>query len=223
MDLESALHLHEAISIGVTETSGIFRAAITAVIERSTPPWTALLRCGRDALRSLDPDTVACFDRAGAFAGIPGPDVLTWWDELVAKAYADRDLDFCIKGREAERRSLDYERRRVNDLPGAPPPVWKALDNNMAGYDIQSSMTIAGALRPKLVEVKGSTRKPLAFHVTRNEWQTAIRHPQNYFFQVWHLATDDMVELSVSDAEGHMPVDRGNGQWQEVVVELSPC
>lgn len=220
VDFDGAISMHEMISVGLTEGPGIFRAAITMVVERSAPPWSALLRRGRDALRGLDPDTVACFDRAGAFAHIPEPDVLLWWDALAAKAYADRDLDLCTRGREAERRSLEYERLLIKDLPGAPTPVWRALDSNLAGYDVLSSMMLAGALRPKLIEVKGSARLPLRFHVTRNEWDTAIRNPQTYFFQVWHLATDHMVELSVDEAKAHMPLDRGCGLWQDVVVDL---
>lgn len=220
LDLESAIFLHEAVPLGINKQRDIFQATIKFIVGRASPPWTALLRRGRDALKSLDPDIVACFDRAGAFVQIPETDVLLWWDELATQAYADRDLDICALGREAERRSLNYERQRIQEFPGAPAPVWKALDNNLVGYDIQSSMYAAEALVPKLIEVKGSTRMPMTFYVTRNEWETAVRNPQTYFFQVWHLGTDQMTELSVSDVESHMPLDQGCGQWRETLVEL---
>lgn len=220
LDFESASLLHEAVPRGIDKPREIFQATIKLVVARSSPPWTALLRRGRDALKCLDPDTIACFDRAGAFAQVPEPDVLRWWDELAAQAYADRDLDLCVIGREAERRSLDYEHQRLQELPHAPAPVWKALDNNLVGYDIQSSMHGPEALVPKLIEVKGSMRTPMTFHVSRNEWDTAVRHPLTYFFQVWHLESDRMVELSVSEVAAHMPLDQGSGRWRETLVEL---
>ena len=220
LDFESAIRLHEVLPVNISEPRAIFQATITLVAGRCSPPWTALLRRGRGALEVLDPDTVACFDRAGAFAQIPDADVLRWWDELASQAYADRDLARCAIGREAERRSLVYERRRLQELPDAPAPVWKALDNNLVGYDIQSWLEGPNALLPKLVEVKGSTRMPMTFHVSRNEWETAVRNPLTYFFQVWHLDTDQMVELSVCAVRAHMPLDQGRGQWQEALVEL---
>ena len=220
LDFESAIRLHEAVPLNIDEPRAIFQATITLVVARCSPPWTALLRRGRDALEVLDPDTVTCFDRAGAFAHIPDADVLRWWDELASQAYADRDLARCAIGREAERRSLAYERQRLQELPCAPAPVWKALDNNLVGYDIQSSLQGPNALVPKLVEVKGSARMPMSFHVSRNEWETAVRNPLTYFFQVWHLDTDHMLELSVSDVKAHMPFDQGRGKWQEAIVEL---
>lgn len=222
LDFDRALSLHEVIPVGLMETRAVFQATVVAVFERASPPWSALLRRGRDALRDLDPDTLTCFERAGALLHVPDPDVLRWWDELSARIYAEADLDRCRIGRDAERRSLEYERERLKGIPGAPPPSWKALDNNLAGYDIQSSMVEDELIRPKLVEVKGTVRQPIAFHITRNEWETATRHRRTYFFQIWHLATDRMVELSVDDVEAHVPVDRGRGQWREILVEIPP-
>lgn len=223
LDFDSALFLHKWLPPDRTLARDVYQGVIDAVVEQAAPPWLALVARGREAIASLDADTVACFRRAGAFDPAPDPDVIQWWDRLAAFAYADRDLARCATGREAERRSLMLERIRLGALPGAPAPVWKALDSNLAGYDIQSWIATEERLQPKYIEVKGSLQEPPSFFVTRNEWDTATRNLNFYVFHIWQLRAGLLLELPAADIAGHIPNDRGAGRWQELKIEVRSC
>jgi len=162
-----------------------------------------------------------CFQRAGAFEATPSAAVTQWWDELAALAYANTDAGRIAIGRQAERLSLDYERACLAGSCDAPALIWKALDTNAAGYDIQSWWRpFGGDWSPKYIEVKGSQRDPPTLFLTRHEWSTAIRLAGSYVFQVWDLTSGRMAELSVAQMSSHVPSDNGQGLWQEAKVQL---
>lgn len=220
LDLPSACVLHDLVEPEIVDRQALYRHVIRLVAVKASPTWCALLRTGRDALRAGDPDVLVCFQRAGAFDPQPSPSIVAWWDDLASLAYADRDRDRIATGRQAERLSLDYERRRLARHTGAPEPIWKSLDSNAAGYDIQSWNLLEDRWIPKYIEVKGSKWDPPGLHLTRHEWNTAVRHGPTHIFQVWELARCRMAEVSVDEMAAHIPMDNGAGEWEEVIVSL---
>lgn len=220
LDLENACILHELLAPEIIDRQALYRHVIRLVAIQASPPWCALLRSGRDALSAADPDVFVCFQRTGVFDPHPAPLIVEWWDELASLAYTDLDIGRVARGRQAERLSLEYERRRLALHPGAPEVTWKSLDSNAAGYDIQSWDRLEQRWVPKYIEVKGSEWDPLRLHLTRHEWNTAARHGAMYTFQVWDLARSRMTEVSVEQMAAHIPTDNGKGAWEEAIVEL---
>ncbi|MEQ7328395.1 DUF3883 domain-containing protein [Xanthomonas campestris pv. campestris] len=222
LDLPSACVLHDLVEPEIVDRQALYRHVIRVIAVKASPSWCALLRTGRDALRAGDPDVLVCFQRAGAFDPEPSPSIVEWWDDLASSAYADLNMDLIATGRQAERLSLDYERRRLALYAGAPEPIWKSLDSNAAGYDIQSWDLHGDHWAPKYIEVKGSKSDMPRLHLTRHEWNTAVRHGATHMFQVWELTRCRMAEISVDEMAAHIPTDNGAGAWKEVVVTLPP-
>lgn len=81
-----------------------------------------------------------------------------------------------------------------------------------------------------MIEVKacGHAKGQLRFFLTRNEWDTALRHPDSWLVHFWRVAdirskqvqTPHRVVL-VSELVSSVPVDVGiEGRWTECVIHL---
>ncbi|WP_246867553.1 DUF3883 domain-containing protein [Diaphorobacter sp. LR2014-1] len=114
-----------------------------------------------------------------------------------------------------------FEKHFFNGLLGIERhPKWIAIEDNTAGYDVQSYDT--GLTEPvsKLIEVKSCSRELVQIFITRNEWETAISSAPHYQFHVWLLPEKKLIELSVNDIAPHIPQNQGHGIWQSVGVTL---
>lgn len=220
MDYGTAQAMLEVLGLARESPVENYQLLIEAEADKG-PAWLVALPRGRRALRdALSPDAGECFKRAGAFDEAPSADVVAFLDRLANKARAHANLALVDSGRQAERMSFELESARCAAMPGAPAVHWIALDDNAAGYDIASSRLVDGHLAPKLVEVKSCRGRPLRMIVTRNEWLTAQRQPQAYFFHLWDLAAGQIYELSPADVEGHMPLNQGEGSWDSATLIL---
>ena len=220
LDVEGACALHRLVSREVVDRQELYRHVIRMVAAQTSPTWGALLRAGRDALLVADPDVVTCFQRAGAFDSFPTPNVTEWWDELAGLAYMNADISRMAVGRRAERLSMEYEQRRLAKHENAPRVVWKSLDSNAAGYDIQSWRLLDGRWVPAYIEVKGTQQEPPRIFVTKNEWSVAVRHGSAYSFHVWDVARSKMAEVSVAQMAAWVPADTDVGAWEEASLRL---
>lgn len=204
------------------DRASAFRLCLSRLIEHDQPSWISLLFSGRDiAARTLDPNTLQCFEAAGAFDAIPNLEVVEWLDGLAMLALGVKTEDNLAKGREAERLSLQHEHARVTQAGIERSVEWVALNDNHAGYDIRSWMHKDDTVVPKLIEVKGYSGTSVSFFLTRNEWETAQSVLSPYVFQVWSLNTGKLDEFSVSDIHPHIPTDKGHGAWQTVCIRLA--
>ena len=71
------------------------------------------------------------------------------------------------------------------------------------------------------IEVKASSYSPTHFILSRPEWDTASKQPDQHLFHIWNLETEELLKVSVSDMAAHIPSDSGAGQWREVRVTLT--
>ncbi|MFC5429455.1 DUF3883 domain-containing protein [Paraburkholderia denitrificans] len=221
LDFAGGTAILEALGPAVESAHKSYQLLIEMEARRSVPTWLTVLPRGRLAFRDvLTADVHECFRRAGAFSAHPTRDAVEFLDRLANMARAQANLALVESGRTAERKSFDLEVARCATISGAPPVEWVALDDNSAGFDIRSSRCVDGQARPKLIEVKSCRSSPLQMIVTRHEWQTACRNRDSFVVHLWDIATDQLHELSWEYLQHHMPVDQGNGHWDNATLIL---
>jgi hypothetical protein len=207
----------------VQDKATLYRSVFWIVIESVRPAWLTLLLRGRvPTLEALDPDAAECFRRCGALAASPDPAVVDWLDSLARLARGDDESKRMEAGRAAERLSLERENQLLVKESGTLAAEWVALNDNAAGYDIKSYRRFDGRLSPIFIEVKACSSASLEFYVTRNEWETAKRSGERYFFHVWLMARQELLELSASQVARHIPQDGQNGRWLNARVTWAP-
>jgi len=160
-----------------------------------------------------------CLLDAGLLDEVDG-ETVRWWDSLALAARSDNQENLLTVGRFGERLSLEYEEARVGRRP-----LWQALESNAAGFDLLS--WVSGAASERLpIEVKTSTLSAdsALFYVTRNEWETA-RMARRFTFHFWLVGrTEQRLWIcSVPEIARHIPMDQGEGRWQNAAVSFASC
>ena len=202
-------------------SQGWLRLFVFEWVKITQPSWLRLVPYGREKLRgALDDDKTQCFRQAGLFDDVPDADALEWWDRLADLTRGASDAEKMKRARRAERLSLDFELGRMKSLGISRVPRWVALEDNSLGYDILSyDLEPEGAVVTRLVEVK--SRLANEIYITRNEWENASGAPRRSVIHVWDLPEERLREYRVSDVAPHIPLDHGDGAWQDVRIALS--
>ena len=190
---------------------------------RLKPFWARVSHLGRKrVMQVVSEDQRQCFDFAGLLVTPPSDTVVSWWDELGAYFRAEEEQRNLEIGREGERRTMTHETQRLKEEGIPKQPIWIALEDNRAGYDVHSfQRTGAGESDDLRIEVKTSSYSPTHFILTRPEWDIASKQPDLHLFHIWNLESEELLKLSVTDMAAHMPRDTGEGQWREVRVTLT--
>ena len=173
-------------------------------------------------LQIISEDQRQCLDLAGLLVAPPSEAAISWWDELTAFFRAEEQQQKLEIGREGERRTMVHETQRLMKEGISRKPNWVAVEDNRAGYDVQSFQYNAGGtgIDDLRIEIKATSYSPIHFILTRAEWDIASRHPDQHLFHIWNLDTEELLTLSVSDMATHIPSDAGAGQWHEVRVTI---
>lgn len=180
------------------------------------PVWGSILSKGRSEAKNFLPSDVAqCFKESGLFDELTD-DLIHFWDNM-ALAYRNYSQKRMTEiGRAGEKLTFEYEWKRTGRKP-----MWQAVESNLAGFDILSS--ISSSSNAKLqIEVKATSSdiRYAKIHITRNEWETALSS-LNYVFHVWYLSGENQLFVfSVSDIEKHIPTNNHAGEWETVEI---PC
>lgn len=221
-DYEAALELETVVdTVHEIEFQDFLRRSITNIIRAQTPWWLPLVAKGREKVRAaLNSNEEQCFEDAELFSSFPDDEVIAWWDSLASEVRTLRQEANNLQGRVGEKLSLQYEFRRLMSEGIPVEPRWIALDDNTAGYDILSYDP--GAVEPvvKLIEVKTCSRATAQFFLTVNEWRTALERSNHYVFHVWLLPEEKLIEFSPDDIRQHVPIDQGEGEWQDAVITV---
>jgi hypothetical protein len=194
-----------------------FRETVTRLLDLRRPLWVRVLPAGRQrVVQSLDDDTRQCLEIAGLMG--TEPYVVAWWDRLAALGRMWEEETRVTVGRDAEQRAMAYEWERLAGTDRAPR--WLAIEDNGAGYDIQSwrprSADLAD-LHEHYIEVKGSSRNGI-IHLSRGEWSFAVAHAPAWEMQVWLPEAPLPAVLTVADVNPHIPANQGEGRWAEVEI-----
>lgn len=194
------------------------RTMLVDFIDVEQPPWLQLVPYGRrETLLQAPPGVRQVFVEAGLAYG-DDDETVRFWDALAARARGLRDGVLTEIGRRGERLTLQYERTRT----GAEPK-WIALESASDGYDVLSRVAMSDTRR-LTIEVKASERGTdfASFHLTRNEWETALAS-LCHRFHLWALTAPDplLAVLTVEQMAMHVPADSGSGLWETLKVPFS--
>lgn len=224
LDLTAAAYLHELVEDGSPlDGDDFYQACITAVVTKLQPSWCKAMRQGRrrflDSLERNDRDVF----RAAGLMKEPTPlPVANWWDSVAGFSRMLTDLEKMRQAREAEKLTMESERRRLQELKIDKEPEWKGLDDNFAGYDVLSYEPGEFAPTNRMIEVKSTTASPLRFIISRKEWEEAIKFGPAYLFHVWDMqkAPPVLYERTVAQVFLHIPSDNEKGKWKTAEIPL---
>ena len=192
---------------------------VSHLVNSNDYPWKQFSHRGRKwVLEKLSPNELQSFKAAGLTEVQMRDQIREWWDCLTTNIKTD-SLDFAF--REWEKRSFELEQKRLAS-EGCPMPCqWVALEDNFIGYDILTYQKTMNGWQKHYVEVKSSETGIFRFHLSYREARIAIRFPSNYSLHFWDTKSETLSVLSGSDLLAHLPVDQGQGKWQEVLVTLT--
>jgi hypothetical protein len=229
-DHEAALELHALLdpSLVFNDFELDLRKAISSVILTTRPEWAKRVFLGRvhflNELDDVDAEVRRCFNQAGLFGEAkPGP-IADWWYELNHHMRGFLNFANAVQGRKAEEKTLAMEIAECARLGLTAVPVWKSLDNNQLGFDIQSYRP-SGTEFPTnlLIEVKSSSRNPPVVIISREECLKAKTSKDRYIFHVWHVVDGEPMHLFVWTYDmiaEHIPTDCGKGTWTNVAIPI---
>jgi hypothetical protein len=197
-----------------------YRHCIEILISRN-PIWLRIISLGRRKfVQKLSRDEQNCFEFAGLLGDPPDAATITWWDRTINELRRITDLDVMRRARVAEQMSLEHERKRLTSLGIELSPVWTGFDDNTVGYDILSYDPGVPNPISRLIEVKSTIYSPLRFFITRNEWETAMKFGDRYFFHIWDLRGPTLYERAMRDIESKIPTDNATGRWNNAHIPI---
>jgi hypothetical protein len=227
-DFSAALLLHDITPKSAPKHDvGFYRICLASVLLSELPEWAKLVTLGRGRfikrLRAPEyRDVRSLFRQARLLDEPPSLDDIGWWDELQSHVRSQQDTERMARARHAELLSLKLETERCGTLGIATKPIWMAIEDNTAGYDILSySMGEFGPLN-RLIEVKSAIASPLRFFLTRNEWEQALSFASSFIFHIWNLQVEPpaLFERTVCQVAPHIPKDNAKGQWKTVQIPV---
>lgn len=227
-DLEAALELHALVSADAPHGDVLFyRECILAVMLLKMPAFARLMTLGRGRfIKRIKGDEYrdirSVFREAKLLEDPPTNGDIAWWDTIQGRVRLNFDQERLIRARHAESLSLTYEQGELAKLGIDRAPVWMAIDDNTAGYDVLSYRPAEVGERNLLIEVKSTVASPLRFIITRNEWNNADQVGESYLFHVWDMDKNPAVLhiRTVDQIRPHIPVDSEKGQWKTAEIPV---
>jgi hypothetical protein len=191
------------------------RRALLDYVEVVRPPWTMLALDGRKKTLGFAPIEFGQSMTEAYLAEGYDDEVIEFWDRLAAIARGQQDIKLSSIGRDGERLSLAFEKRRTGR-----DPIWRSIESNADGYDVMSVVSSEDHAQ-RQIEVKASTIGLAgSLHLTRNEWDstdTMVHHT----FHLWDLNNMNSPKLAIIARPlmgEHVPKDKGRGTWREVEI-----
>lgn len=218
------------VLLGIVDNSvppygrNFYQHCIHCVVLTQQPIWAKLMTLGRKRfVKKLDRDEQNIFREAGLLVEPPNDFVIDWWDSITGLIRLESDKLKLNQARQAEKLTLMYEAERLSKKNISVKPIWTAIEDNTAGYDILSYSKNEYGLINKLIEVKSTIASPLRFYLTRNEWNHAIKFGENYFFHIWDMQKNppNLFIKTIDEIKPHIPVDSEKGVWKTAEIPVN--
>ena len=206
---------------GESISEELWRIILSQYIAVCQPAWAKRIPYGRkEAYLFMNEEEQRCFSEAGLIDSQDDA-VLNWWDALAEIERTKKNEQNNEVGRQGEKLTMLYEEART----GAQPD-WRAIETNLAGYDILSQRSAENNERI-LIEVKSSTQSiQNAFAIiTRHEWETATlaNNKGRYYFYFWCICASSrmLARITADEMSPHIPVDGKTGLWDNAKIPYS--
>lgn len=180
----------------------IVRDLLNEYLIHYSPFWTKRIKWGLSSFtKDLSLNEIHCFNEANLldFSNI---DNILWWNKL--PYFEDNNLNLRSIGIIGEQLSIKYE----NEIKGYTT-THVSLLGGFHGYDILSKEN-NNPLSNIYIECKTTTKQnQTVISITNNEWETAIKNSNNYFFHIWVINTNikssKLYVINVDDMKIHIP------------------
>lgn len=227
-DLDAAKELHSLVPSDASHDDVLFyRECILAVLLLKMPAFAKLMTLGRGRfIKRIKGneyrDIRSVFREAKLLQDPPSGGNISWWDIVQGRVRLNFDQERLVRARYAESLSLEYEQNELTKLGITRAPVWMAIEDNTAGYDVLSYRPAAVDERNLLIEVKSTVASPLRFIITRNEWNNADQVGDAYLFHVWDMdKTPPILHVrTVEQIRPHIPADKEKGKWKTAEIPV---
>ncbi|MGQ3048289.1 MAG: DUF3883 domain-containing protein [Niveispirillum sp.] len=227
-DLDAAFLLHALVAPSAPYDNVLFyRECILAVLLREMPAFAKLMTLGRGRfIKRIKGDEYrdirSVFREAKLLDEPPSRGDIAWWDHIQGRVRLNFDQERLDRARQAESLSLEAEQRELAALRIDRLPIWMAIEDNTAGYDVLSYRPSASGERNLLIEVKSTVASPLRFIITRNEWDNADQIGEAYLFHIWDMdkTTPILHVRTVDEIRPHIPIDNAKGKWKTAEIPI---
>lgn len=200
--------------LSIFDYTSLLQRMLLDYVDVARPSWVQNAVSGRARVMSFAGSEIyQVFVEANLASGT-NDQTVSFWDALAARARGQKSVALNEIGRQGERLSLEYERRRTER-----EPKWISIESNEDGYDVLSVMSKddPGLLT---IEVKTSTMGISgSFYLTANEWERAQETPC-HLFHLWDISKKvaQLGIVTVNELREHVPANNGCGKWQTVEV-----
>jgi hypothetical protein len=211
----------------------IIRGILYRCVSLQNLDWLLFFNDDADLFKALIPnDWIELLENANLF-DFENDLVRDWWGQVFSKFQTYKEGQKIEIGKVAEKLTYDFERNRLQKDGHDSGPAfvkWASQITDKYGYDI---LSIRGT-RLKFffneknqiqIEVKSSVssnEKEFRFYVTKNEWNTASKNIDSYYFYCWTSTSKEKESATgpfiiPADAlSSHIPTDNGNFcEWSE--------
>lgn len=224
-DLEASQTLYTFFDSTVSPYGlSFYQQCIANTILHCEPIWAKLMTLGREKfIKKLSRDEVSIFRGAGLLLDPPDDHVVYWWDNITGQVRLELDNKMLERAREAEKLSIEYERKNLLSVGIDQAPRWIAIEDNTAGYDVLSYTRNNYGLVNKLIEVKSTISRPSSFYLTRNEWEQAAKYGDSYVFHIWDMRNSppQLFIKTVDEVSPHVPNDNSSGKWKNAEILIT--
>jgi hypothetical protein len=185
-----------------------------------SPFWTRRIKWGLSSfIKDLTLNETHCFNEAGLLDYSVIENIL-WWNKL--PFFENNNLNLRTIGIIGEQLSIKYENERTKI-----EPTQISLLGGFHGYDILSKKT-DNDYNNIYIECKTTINfKKVLISITKNEWESAIKNKNDYYFHIWIINTklrfSKLYILSTYEMEFHIPnpSDSNYGVFSIAEIDLT--
>jgi hypothetical protein len=227
----------------------VIRKLLLPLVLKIMPPWMVFASGSpEERLAAIAEGWKELLINAELLGNALSEDATNWWAALQRRVdETDEQLRNTI-GEIGENLTMKYEKERLlteRRFELAEKVKWVSKESDAYGFDIASFFGSLQVQHQKpdnmmMVEVKSTTSnstKSFRFFLTRNEWETAERNTEHYFFYLWgginvaakNASEDNPLILPADLIRQYIPFDKHEqGRWMECLIELDlqeirPC
>jgi hypothetical protein len=159
------------------------------------PYWVAFFSDDIETLSLLIPQPWLDLLNSADLLDFDKPETSKWWSLIISRFESFEKDNSKLVGNIGEKLTVDFELKRLrgeNFNITHSSVIWASKFSDHFGYDISStagSLIKANPDQRIFIEVKASqsSYSPMfRFFLSRNEWETALKNPDTYFFYLWN-------------------------------------